>query len=127
MRSRMFKIISIIFVVMICLLSVKVTLGDIIRQNNIVWLERVLDIALMASVIVLILSTIVTAIFSIRDCIRKEGRQYIDKFLLKVVSIFVLLFVFRYSEGDYLKGVVYPALIWIIVPRAYDYITSNEQ
>ena len=127
MRSRMFKIISIIFVVMILMLTLKLILSDIIKGNNIVWLDKVLDIAFMVSVIALIFSTVVTAIFSIRDCIRKEGRQYVDKFLLKVVSIFVLLFVFRYNDGNYLNGVVYHALIWIIVPRAYDYITSNEQ
>ncbi|MBE5935217.1 MAG: hypothetical protein E7262_05435 [Lachnospiraceae bacterium] len=127
MRSKLFKVVSTIFAAMILLLSLNLLLSDIIAKNKIVWLDKVLDIAFMVSVILLILSTIVAAIFSIRDCIRKEGRQYVDKFLLKVVCIFVLLFVFRYSDKNYMEGVVYPALIWIVVPRAYDYITSNEQ
>lgn len=126
MRNTMFKIISIAFVTVLLLFCINLGLGDILANNNIEWLETALRIAFIVSVVVLFLGTVFAAILSVRECVKKEGRQYVDKFLLKVLCIFVLLFVFNYAEGNYIKGVLYPALIWIIVPRAYDYITSNE-
>ena len=126
MRNKMFKIISVIFVAVLLLFCTNLAVGDMLSNTKIEWLENVLHIAFIVSVVLLIISTVFAAILSVRECVKKEGRHYVDKFLLKVLCIFVLLFVFNYSDGDYLKGVVYPALIWIIVPRAYDYITSNE-
>lgn len=127
MRNRMFKIIACLVGVLILLLATDALLAKVVAKKAIVLIAKIFDVAIMVCVIALILCAIMSAILSVKECIAKEGRQYVDKFLLKVVCIFVLLFFFRSGDGDYTKSIVYPALIWIVVPRAYDYITSNEQ
>ena len=109
MRNKMFRIISIIFVAVLALFCTNLAVGDMLSNTKLEWLENVLHIAFIVAVILLIVSTVAAAILSVRECVKKEGRQYIDKFLLKVLCIFVLLFIFNYSDGDYMKGVVYPA------------------
>ncbi len=127
MRNRMFKIISCLVGVLLLLFAADALLAKVVAKKAIVVMAKIFDVAIGVCLVALVLSTIMAAILSVKECIAKEGRQYVDKFLLKVVCIFVLLFFFRSNETDYIKGILYPALIWIVVPRAYDYITSNEQ
>jgi succinate dehydrogenase hydrophobic anchor subunit len=127
MRNRMFKIISCLVGVLLLLFAADALLAKVVAKKAIVVMGKIFDVAIGVCLVALVLSTIMAAILSVKECIAKEGRQYVDKFLLKVVCIFVLLFFFRSNETDYIKGILYPALIWIVVPRAYDYITSNEQ
>lgn len=125
MKNTMFRIIACLVGVVALVFVVSLSLAQFDLGSKITWLPTVLDIILKVSVVLLILSAVFSAILNVKDCIKSEGRQYVDKFLLKVVCIFVLLFWIGSPTKDYLGDIIYPALIWIIVPRAYDYITTK--
>ena len=125
MKNTMFRIIACLVGVVALVFIINLSLDNIIVGSNITWLPKVMDIILKVSIVLLIISAVFCAILNVKDCIKSEGRQYIDKFLLKVVCIFVLLFWIGSPTKDYLGDIIYPALIWIIVPRAYDYITTK--
>ena len=126
MKNRMLKVIAYLLAVVVLLHLSDLLLGNIIEKNNLNVLAKILDVAFIVGAVLLIFSIIIAAILNVKECVRKDGRQYIDKFLLKVICIFVFLFMINQLDTNYIDRILYPALAWIIIPRAYDFVTSNE-